>query len=79
MFLPSLPNFGPNLFLAAPLALSDISVQCILDKKPGSELIEAGEGGPGLSPQGLEADMILRPVSKLTASVGPAPIYEFGT
>ena len=79
MFLPSLPNSGSNLFLATPLALANTSVQCILDRKPGSELIEAEEGGPGPSLQGSEANMILRPVSKLTAYVGLAPISEFDT
>ena len=79
MFLPSLPNSSLNLFLAAPLALANTSVQCILDRKPGSELIEAEEGGPGPSPQGSEANMILRPVSKLTAYVGLAPISESDT
>ena len=81
MFLPSLPHSGLNLFLAAPLTLANTSVQCILDRKPGSELIEAEEGGPGPgpSPQGSEANMILRPVSKLTAYVGLAPISESDT
>ena len=79
MFLPSLPNSGSNLFLAAPLALANTSVQCILDRKPGSELIEVEEGGLGPSPQGSEANMILMPVSKLTAYVGLAPINESDT
>ena len=79
MFLPSLPNSGLNLFLAAPLALANTSVQCILDRKPSSKLIKAEEGGPGPSPQGSEANMILRPISKLTAYVGLAPISESDT
>ena len=79
MFLPSLPNSGSNLFLATPFALANTSMQCILDRKPGSELIEVEEGGLGPSPQGSEANMILRPVFKLTAYIGLAPISESDT
>ena len=75
MILPSLPNFTLNLFLIAvdvaelPKAESQISSRCKPENGHGSEQVEIGKGGPGLSDNGSEGFKFSRPVSRLT--VGP--------
>ena len=75
MILPSLPNFTLNLFLIAvdvtelPKAESQISSRCKPENGHGSEQVEIGKGGPGLSDNGSEGFKFPRPVSRLT--VGP--------
>jgi len=52
MFLPSLPNSDPSLFLDVLHLVSNHSLQYKLGIYPGSELAKIEDGGPGPGPTG---------------------------
>lgn len=66
MFLPSLPNFDPSLFLDVSHLVTNHSLQYKLGVYFGSELPETGDGGPRPGHKGSEVRMLSKPVSGLT-------------